>query len=529
MTWTGLACSSVAAWLLLGAGLACSGGDDTAAGDTAADGNLPDDPPWCQDPVEAVTYTEASARWGLIDTTSDDPVWRETNPVAIFDVDGDGDDDLVFGDAEQGLWLYRRSGDQVEASQVSDALELGTIGLGDVDADGDLDMVVAGRQPGMIAFLNDGDGGFTDHTAELGLDGLWLDIETRDITFMDMDEDGDLDITVVTANSGQDPEDFFRVYLNDGTGHFVEDPDLIPEESRSGQGWQALWLDLEGDEDQDLFFVNAEHQLIGPSHLLRNDGGGRYTEITDDCSCGTGWSNMGGSAGDFDGDGLMDVYLTNVGPSVLLWNQGDGSFVDATLSMGVGASPTNKHMTLSSVFFDRDNDADLDLMVTAGPFWEHPVSTQVEEQPDFLYERQESGFVDVAPDLGLDHTGTGRGIGVGFLNDDGFPDLVINHRGSPSQVWLSSCTTARSLVVELSAPAPNTFGVGAVLTLETDQGIQTRLIDSRLGWASAAQPRAHFGLGDSTVQRLSVRWPDGTVQDVPLPAHPDGRYLVIQE
>ena len=506
--------------------------DDTGGGDDGSQDTAEDvvDEAWCAEPADAVTYTAVGEAWDLLDTATDSTRRKETNPIALADFDGDGDDDLLLGDDTLGLWYHRNDGGSFTRSLVLNMPGLVSLGIGDIDGDHDLDVVSTSRQVGVALFINDGSGGFTDQSAT-GLAVLGSNLNNaRDATLSDADGDGDMDLLLVTANVDESPDaERHRLLLNDGTGVFSDASDRLPDTARSGLGWQGVWFDLEGDGDPDLFLAHAEQNIWGPSALVRNDGEAGFTDITEDCYCGETGSNMGASAGDIDGDGLLDLFITNTGPSPLLQNLGDGSFVDVAKAMGATVVPDGTWMTFGSVFFDRENDGDLDILTTTGPLGEGGFGSQPPNQPDALLERQGEVFVDVAPELGLADEGAGRGIGVGFLNSDGFPDLVVNHVGTASEAWLASCTDARALVIELEGPGANTFGVGARVVVETSEGTQVREITTRAGWASAAHPRAWFGLGDARVRSVVITWPDGHVQDLDLQGTLDRRMTVVYE
>ena len=498
--------------------LACASTPSPPGADSH-DSEAPPDPELCE-AVSDPGYTLLD--WDLPDTRGERSDRKETNPVALADFDGDGDDDLLLADAESGLWWHQNTGGGFERSLLAELRELSSLGVADLDGDGDLDVVAVGREPGVWRLDNEG-GTFT--LSEMQLEPP-VQAPLRDASFGDADGDGDLDLVLVTAGQAGRESTWHRLLLNDGQGGFEEASSLLPDEARVGVGWQALWLDLEWDGDQDLFLLHAEQEVAEPSRLLRNEGGS-FEDITEDCACGFTGSNMGGSLGDLDGDGLMDAYLTNTGPSPLLQNLGDGSFVEVAASVGATTVPDPFWMSFGSIWFDRDNDGDQDLWVTTGPMWDGPGGAQVEHQPDRLLEWDGQGFEDRAPELGLDDEGAGRGLAFGLLDEDLSLDVVVNHRGSASQVWRADCG-GRALIVELSDEGPNPFGVGARLELQTQRGVQTRVIDTRAGWASSVHPRAHFGLGEEQILGLRVTWPDGEVQEVELPSRPNRRMTVAR-
>jgi hypothetical protein len=497
--------------------LACSS-SPTPSPESADSGATRDAPVCLEEPAASPGY--ALADGDLLDTSGGRSDRKETNPVALADFDGDGDDDLVMADAEAGLWWHENTGDGFARSQLSELTELSSLGVADLEGDGDLDLVAVGREPGVWILWNR-EGAF--EIQELVVDPPVL-ASIRDASFADADGDGDLDLSLVTTGQADREASWHRLLLNDGQGGFTDGSEMLPEGARVGVGWQALWLDLEWDGDQDLFLLHAEQDKAEPSRLLVQEDG-VFVDRTETCDCGRTGSNMGGSLGDVDGDGLLDAYLTNTGPSPLLQNLGDGSFVEVAASLGATTVPSADWMSFGSLWFDRDNDGDLDLLVSTGPMWDQEGGPQVAEQADRLLERTPEGFTDRAPELGLDDVGAGRGLGYGLIDGDLSLDLVVNHRGSASQIWLAECA-GRALVVELTGPAPNTFGVGARVEVETSEGTQVRRVDSRAGWASSVHPRAHFGLGEAEVLSVHVTWPDGQVQEVEVPAFPDRRVRV---
>jgi hypothetical protein len=492
---------------------------------------LPGEDLSCAAPADAVSYTDLAPAWGLYDTTNVDPARKEHPPVAFADLDGDGDDDVLLADRDGGLWNHTNTGGAFTAALVDPVGRLTTLALADVDGDRDLDLFAGGKSATVRLYENDS-GVFTDVSTTWGIDALGLTRDVRDGAFGDYDGDGDPDLYVVTANSGAtgDPAALHRLLRNDG-GRYTDVSELLAPEVRAGLGWQGVWHDFDRDGDLDLFVANAEQSMAGPSRYLRNDGptddAWAFTDLTDTCACGWTGSNMGATAADFNGDGWTDLFLTNTGPSVLLQNDGAGGFVNVTLAVGAGAVPHLTWMTFGSAAADHDNDGDLDLFAATGPLHDGAAGAQEPNQPDVLLARDGDGYTDVAPALGLDDAGAGRGVAFGDLDGDGFPELLVSKQGTPSRLWRPTCTSSRALIVELEGPAPNRFGVGARVEVETDEGVLVRHVDTKPGWAAASHPRAWFGLGDAAPRRLTVTWPDGVVQVFVVEA--DTRVVVRRE
>jgi len=506
--------------------------DTTADTDPTQDTAPPPDP-WCTEPGEP-GFQDVAEAWGLADTTDEDPDRKEAGAVALVDLDDDGLDDLVLAHRSRGLLVQHNLGGSFSDEVVldGDAQSLSGLAIGDVDGDRDLDLWAGGYSPPMRLFLNDGQGGFTDASTSSGMDSFPVAPQKLDAVFGDFDGDGDLDLFVNHDGGGTNPgeEKLDKLLQNDGTGVFTDVSDWLP--GRTGVGWSSVWTDLDLDGDVDLYTANADQATHEPSRLSRNDGadgdGWRFTDLSGTCACTNNHNPMGVSAGDYDADGLQDLFLTNTGANQLLWNQGDGTFVDVTAAVGGLALESDDHMSFGAAWFDHENDGTLDLFFSSGPLSGGAPEAGLAEQADQLLVWEEGRLVDAAPSLGLDDRSAGRGVAAGRLDDDGFLDLVVSNLGSPSRLYRAQCTEARALVVDLVGSGANTWGIGARVVVHTDSGTFTREVTAKPGWGGAVTPRAHIGLGDRRVERVTVHWPDGAEQVVDVHPLVDGRVVVHQ-
>ncbi len=210
-------------------------------------------------------------------------------------------------------------------------------------------------------------------------------------------------------------------------------------------GSGACWFDADEDGDIDLYAVNSgelpgfKGQEDPRNRLYRNDGNGRFTDITDQAGVGGRGYGMGCVAGDLDNDGDTDLYVTNFGPNVMYRNEGGGRFVDVTAQSGTG----DPRWSASAALADTDRDGDLDLYVTnyidftlqdnkfcgnaniGYRAYCHP--DMYNGVPDTLYRNEgDWRFVDVGPAAGVSDPG-GKGLGVVFtdIDDDGWPDIYV--------------------------------------------------------------------------------------------------------
>ncbi len=228
---------------------------------------------------------------------------------------------------------------------------------------------------------------------------------------------------------------------------------LLPEIMGGGAGF----LDYDGDGFLDAYLVqsgSASAAQVGGNKLFRNTGSARFEDVTTSARvAGTGYG-MGCAAGDYDNDGDVDLYVTNVGPNTLYRNNGDGAFDDVTSQAGVG----DPGWSTSAAFVDYDADGDLDLFVanyvdwTSAPAFTQKrcfaatgardyCSPQSYDAPSFatLYRNDGRGqFTDVSAQAGIRaKPGTGLGLACTDLDGDGRIDIYVANDQMPSFAWIN--------------------------------------------------------------------------------------------
>jgi len=219
-------------------------------------------------------------------------------------------------------------------------------------------------------------------------------------------------------------------------------------------GGGGAMFDYDNDGDMDVYLVQGgelDKQRENPhsNRLFRNDGNGRFTDVTGAAGVGDRGYGMGCACADFDNDGNIDLYVTNVGPNVLYRNNGDGTFADVTSKARTG----HPGWSTSAAFLDYDRDGHLDLFVTNYITWSP--ATELEcvagsgqrdyckpnnytaPAVDTLYHNNGDGtFSDVTEASGISRAfGNGLGVAIGDFNLDGRPDIYVANDGLPNQLW----------------------------------------------------------------------------------------------
>jgi len=299
----------------------------------------------------------------------------------------------------------------------------------DFDGDGDLDLVVSSwdRRHSVRFWRNLGDGTFADHTAAAGLEGIYGGLN---MVQADYDNDGDLDILVLRGawlgEKGRLPNSLLR---NDGTGRFSD----VTFSAGLGQvhypTQTASWADDDNDGDLDLYIGNeATEAAPFPSQLFRNQGDGTFRDVAAVAGVENRRYAKAVAWGDIDGDGDPDLYVSNNGqPNRLYQNQGDGTYVDVAHAVGV-AGPTT---SFPAWFWDVDDDGALDLFVSSystdiDHLCAHLLGEPVAAPGMALYFGDgRGGFEDRAVASGLSEPTMPMGSNFGDLDGEGTLDFLL--------------------------------------------------------------------------------------------------------
>jgi hypothetical protein len=492
--------------------------------------------------------------------------------VAIFDYDNDGLPDIFLVNADRldetspkpTHFLYHNLGG-LKFEDVTQKAGLAHTGwgqgvcVGDIDNDGNPDLFIT--QWGQnVLYRNQGHGIFRDETKARGLiqpKPRW----STGCAFFDFNRDGYQDLVVVhyvdfdlkqTPRPGDKsqcqwkglpvlcgprglPAETISLYQNDGHGKFTDVSDQVHITGpKSCYGFTALISDFDNDGWPDIY-VSCDstpnlyyHNLAGKSfEQIGAQAGIAYNED------GREQAGMGLAAGDFDHDGLLDIFKTNFADDThtLYRNLGNNNFDDATIASGLAVN--TKYLGWGTAFLDIDNDGWKDLIVADGHVYPEVESGHTAEkfkQRRLLYwNRGDGQFFDLsaASGSGISDEHSSRGLAVGDLDNDGQLEIVIvNMNEPPSLLKNFGPRIGNSLLVRLLTP----FGsdaIGARVTLVSEGKKQIDEVRSGGSFISQNEFRLHFGLGKANSADLSVRWTNGKTENYPRVAA--GQIVTIQE
>jgi hypothetical protein len=495
------------------------------------------------------------------------------NGAGFIDFDRDGDLDLLIasgstvaryragGDPMVRLW-ENRDGEFVDVTQEAGLTARGW-GMGvcvaDYDNDGWSDFYVTAYGPNRL-FRNVGGERFEETSAPAGVDDpRW----GTNCAFGDYDRDGDVDLYVANylefderviprrgesdacrymgmdvfcgpLSLGGEPD---ALYRNEGDGTFVDVTVDAGVEEPGHYGFGVVFSDFDDDGWPDIYVANDSV----PNLLFRNDRDGTFSESglisgTALSLAGYAQAGMGIGVGDYDGNGLFDIFVTNFAQdtNTLYQNLGDMLFLDVTAVTGV-ARASRAYLGWGAGLVDLDNDGWEDVFVANGHVY--PEIGSLDAGSEYLQRKEvyrnlgDGRFEEVAPDLGGD-LGVGssaRGAAFGDYDNDGDIDvLVVNMNAPPSLYRNEGGNTSHWIGFRLEGVTSNRDAIGA--RIEIDAGGRTRVGEVRSGGSYLSQNdlRVHFGLGElESVEEIRVRWPNGNTEAYPATA--TDRYLTLRE
>ncbi|MCG9130660.1 VCBS repeat-containing protein [Candidatus Poribacteria bacterium] len=416
------------------------------------------------------TFTNTAEQAGIADPRGG---WGSL----FADYDNDGYLDLYItrggwsGAAENTLYHNNGDGtftDLTHTAGVADPQSSFCAAWADYDNDGYLDLYIAdgviGDGAANVLYRNNGDGTFTNTAESAGVANTGNSLGTA---WGDYDKDGYIDLHVV--NFGQSNV----LYRNNGDGTFTDVTPTTGMNIPVTDAFVTFFLDVDNDADLDIFISNSGSfqafiagQITGTAPhngdrqvLYRNNGDGTFTDVTRESGLYHAFGAMGANFGDIDSDGYLDIYLATGAPQMgrlerdaLFRNNGDGTFTDATFTLGLGNIGKGHGVT----FGDIDADGDVDIYVP---------------------------------------------VGGAFIGDQ-WHNLFYQNTGAGNN-WIN---------LKLVGVKSNRDGIGAKVTLRIGDNLVYREVSGGCGFGSTNSLPLEIGLGTHTkIDTLEIVWPSGQV------------------
>ncbi len=478
--------------------------------------------------------------------------------VAFLDYDNDGWMDLFVlcgsrldgspAGATNRLYKNNRDGTFRDVTEESGLWRTGwaaAVTVGDYDNDGYPDIFLTSYGQNTL-YHNNGDGTFRDLTKEAGL--LEAQQFGAGCTWVDYNRDGHLDLFVAnyldwTIESAQQPgansnckwkgvevncgprglkPGGCKLYRNNGNGTFTDVSEASGVAAARGYAMTSVAGDFDNDGWPDIYVAcdSSMSLLFRNNHdgTFREEGLERGVALSED---GQEQAGMGIGVGDYDLDGDLDLFKTHFADdtSVLYRNDGKGYFDDMTLQAGFGVE--TRFISWGTGIVDLDNDGLPDIFVATGnvyPEVERAVPEYPMKTPRLIFRNLGGGkfeeLIETAgPGISAAHTS--RGCAFGDFDNDGDVDiLIMNMNGKPSLLRNDTPGDRGVLKVSLVGVQSNRSAIGARVTVRYEGRTQVQELAAQSSFYSVNDPRLHFGLGAAASADVSIRWPNGVVEEL---------------
>ncbi len=394
----------------------------------------------------------------------------------------------------------------------------------DFDNDGFVDLFVTGYGKAIL-YRNKGDGTFEDVTQKAGIHVEGWSISSA---WLDYDRDGCVDLFVgryvkfdpkyrafYAADNYPGPLDYEGdtdiLYHNNCNGTFTDVSEKSGIAAYKGRTMGLVAADFDGDGYPDIYVANDKTE----NFFFHNKHDGTFEEIATEAGVaygqnGESTSSMGPVAADVDGDGLLDLWVTDSRYNRLMRNTGKNQFEDISASSGI-SQQSGQYVSWGSGIYDFDNDGLLDILTYHGGL------IHLIPQEHSVFRGVGNGkFADVSEKAGavFDIKTVGRGACFADYDNDGKVDAFLVNLGAPAQLFHNASTnTGHWLTIKLKGTRSNRDGIGARLELTAGGRTQTAERVAGSSYLSQDDGRIHFGLGSATkADKLLVRWPSGKTQ-----------------
>ena len=472
--------------------------------------------------------------------------------LAVGDLDNDGDIDLVLANLARPTTVYWNDGGMHFRAEPLATGAARAVNAIDFDGDGWLDLAFTHPAAAPSLWLNQGptaaDTAAYDRFQRVAR--LGAGYVANAMGWADLDGDGDLDLVTGSYNS-ELPALGNGFAIGGGVAYYENQDDKLTLTvlAPTAEALAVLLTDLDGDHRTDIIIGN---DYVHPDQIFLRAPAAEHGWLPAPLFRATSTNTMSYDAGDIDNDGRAELFAADMKPyqrdaavshaweritilpppddvqaneNVLLVPHGaPGAVVYANDAPQRGVDATG--WTWSAKFGDLDSDGFLDLYAVNGMIdslvFGHLPDDELVERNQALRNRGDGSFAP-APQWGLGSERSGRGMSMADLDGDGDLDVVVANMRERSQVFENRTCGGANLLVDLRQPGTrNTHVIGAQVMLIGERSGEplhlVREVRSQSGYLSGDTSRLHFGVPrDAILDRLEIRWPDGTRSYVPTP------------
>nr|WP_321230432.1 FG-GAP-like repeat-containing protein [uncultured Psychroserpens sp.] len=423
--------------------------------------------------------------------------------ISLVDFNNDGFDDITLA-TENGQEL--RFFENVNGSFIEQTLNIPSfnfqtksISWVDIDNDGDKDLFVTSDTNGNRLYKNTGSLNFQDITLNSGIS--ISNTSSYGASWGDYNNDSYLDVFI----SNRSETNSNTLYENNGDNTFTDVSDSAGISNLGHMSFCSVFFDFNNDGWQDIYISNDKYDHA--NILYMNNGNSTFTDLSESSLTNVSIDAMSTTIGDYNNDGWFDIYVTNgPGGNVLFRNGGDGAFFNATQESGTSFNSFG----WGAVFLDAENDTDLDLYVSGQLDGAIPsfMSAAFYENlgNETFYIPSTSGFIG--------DTNESYSNATSDLNSDGLIDIVVNNGGDDLvSIWKNQSVTNNNwLKVNLEGVQSNRDGIGSVIEISINGNKQYRYTHIGEGFLSQNSLTESFGLGNATaIDYIKVKWLSGTI------------------
>ncbi len=453
-----------------------------------------------------IVFTDASSQL----TTGD---VKSSHPCAIYDLNGDGLDDIIRLDDGNILIVNYQTVDGNFTEYTFGAIEGGGWGgsawgmcIGDINNDGFGDILAGGAYDDLKIIASTSTEGLFN-LEEISASGIFL----QSVNFADIDGDGDLDIFACNDDGPS------QILENDGNGSFTEntlddvfDTSLYLGDEQNSGNYGSVWSDVNGDKRIDCYISKCRQGVTDVNDVRRinqywvQGSDGVYSEEGAEAAIASGWQSWSSDFADIDNDGDMDLFVGNHDfDNQLFLNQGNGVFTDISISSGI--HDIFNSIVIQSIFRDFDNDGFIDLLISGGNQY-----VVARNNGDLTF----SDAGNVFGNYGM------NSFACGDLNNDGFADVYATEGGYGSfgnnevdKLYINEGNGNYWINVQLESTESAPDGIGAIVFCTIDGITQMREVRSGESYGIQNSTILNFGFGisEEAYPQILVYWPSGTI------------------